>query len=154
MVKNGRDASPATARARSVFPVPGGPTSSAPLGSRPPSRVKRDGSLRKSIVSCSSSFASSHPATSAKVTLGVSPESSFAFDFPNENAREPPACICRNQKSIRPNRKIHGNAPASSPIQFGRASSASMATPLFSSRVSRSSPASTGTLVQNSRPES
>src|SRR6266487_6474540 len=33
--KNGRPASPATALASSVFPVPGGPTSKAPLGSRP-----------------------------------------------------------------------------------------------------------------------
>src|ERR1035437_1686315 len=35
--KNGTLASPATARASSVLPVPGGPTSSTPLGSRPPS---------------------------------------------------------------------------------------------------------------------
>ena len=36
--KNGTPASPATARASSVLPVPGGPTSSTPLGGRPPSR--------------------------------------------------------------------------------------------------------------------
>ncbi len=36
-LKNGTSASPATARASSVFPVPGGPTSSTPLGMRPPS---------------------------------------------------------------------------------------------------------------------
>ena len=35
--KNGTPASPATARASSVFPVPGGPTSSAPFGTRAPS---------------------------------------------------------------------------------------------------------------------
>src|SRR4026209_2693717 len=34
MEKNGRPASPATALARSVLPVPGGPGSSAPLGRR------------------------------------------------------------------------------------------------------------------------
>ena len=38
------------------------------------------------MISCSSTFASSAPATSAKVTFGVSAVRSFAFDFPNENA--------------------------------------------------------------------
>ena len=36
--KNLTPASPATARASSVLPVPGGPTSSTPLGTRAPSR--------------------------------------------------------------------------------------------------------------------
>ena len=36
--KNGTPASPATARASSVLPVPGGPASSTPLGTRAPSR--------------------------------------------------------------------------------------------------------------------
>ena len=89
--KNGLPASPATARASSVFPVPGGPTTSTPLGSRPPSRWKRCGSLRNSIISSSSALASSHPATSWNVTLGVSPVRSLAFDLPKENARLPPA---------------------------------------------------------------
>ena len=35
--KNGAPASPATARASSVLPVPGRPESSTPLGIRPPS---------------------------------------------------------------------------------------------------------------------
>jgi hypothetical protein len=35
MEKNGTLASPATARARSVLPVPGGPTSRTPLGILP-----------------------------------------------------------------------------------------------------------------------
>jgi hypothetical protein len=43
------------------------------------------------MISCSSVFASSHPATSAKVSFGV-PVRSFAFDLPNANARfRPPA---------------------------------------------------------------
>ena len=66
--KNATWASPASALARSVFPVPGGPTSSTPLGSLPPSALKRPGSFRNRMISCSSSFASSSPATSAKVT--------------------------------------------------------------------------------------
>ena len=36
--KNGTRASPATARASSVLPVPGGPESSTPRGIRPPRR--------------------------------------------------------------------------------------------------------------------
>ncbi|KAF7045127.1 hypothetical protein CFC21_054263 [Triticum aestivum] len=37
--KKGTPASPATALANMVFPVPGGPTSKRPFGSLPPSRV-------------------------------------------------------------------------------------------------------------------
>ena len=38
IVKKGTLASPAIARASNVFPVPGGPTSKAPFGIRPPKR--------------------------------------------------------------------------------------------------------------------
>ena len=68
MEKKGTPASPATARASSVFPVPGGPTSSTPFGSLAPRRPKRAGVFRKSITSASSSLASSTPATSEKRT--------------------------------------------------------------------------------------
>jgi hypothetical protein len=60
--KNGTPASPATALASSVLPVPGAPTSSTPW------RVYFSGSLRKSTTSTSSFSASSMPATSPKVT--------------------------------------------------------------------------------------
>ena len=66
--KNGASASPATARASSVLPVPGGPAKSTPWGMRPPSRWYLAGVRRKSTTSDSSSVASSMPATSAKVT--------------------------------------------------------------------------------------
>ena len=36
IVKNGTSASPATALASNVFPVPGGPTSKTPFGILPP----------------------------------------------------------------------------------------------------------------------
>ena len=49
--KNGRSASPATARANSVFPVPGGPTNNTPLGSRPPNLANFSGDRRNSIIS-------------------------------------------------------------------------------------------------------
>jgi hypothetical protein len=67
--KNGTPASPATARASSVLPVPGGPTSRIPFGMRAPSRPNDVGSRRKATTSCSSNFASSTPATSLKVTF-------------------------------------------------------------------------------------
>ena len=69
--KKGTPASPATARASSVLPVPGGPTSSTPLGMRPPMRVYFSGVLRNSTISRSSSSASSTPATSAKPHLHI-----------------------------------------------------------------------------------
>ena len=91
MEKNGTPASPAIARASSVLPVPGGPISSTPLGIRPPSRVNFLGSFRKATISCSSSFDSSIPATSAKVTLFEFSVISFAFDLPKLIALPPPA---------------------------------------------------------------
>ena len=69
MKKNGTFASPATARASSVLPHPGGPSSSTPLGIRPPSRWYFFGLRRNSTISLSSSFASSTPATSANVVF-------------------------------------------------------------------------------------
>ena len=61
MLKNGTPASPATARAISVLPVPGGPTSSTPRGMRAPSELNFSGYLRNSTTSWSSVFASSTP---------------------------------------------------------------------------------------------
>ena len=55
--KKGTSASPATAFASNVLPVPGGPTRSAPLGILPPSVVYFFGFLRKSTISMTSSFA-------------------------------------------------------------------------------------------------
>ena len=69
MEKNGTLASPAMALASSVLPVPGGPTSSAPLGMRPPRRWYFLGFFRKSTSSISSALASSTPATSLNVVL-------------------------------------------------------------------------------------
>ena len=69
MKKNGTFASPATARASSVLPHPGGPSSSTPFGMRPPSRWYFFGFFRKSTTSRSSSFASSTPATSLKLVF-------------------------------------------------------------------------------------
>ena len=72
MLKNGTSASPAMALASSVLPQPGGPSSSTPRGMRPPSFWKRLGFFRNSTISETSSFASSMPATSAKVACALS----------------------------------------------------------------------------------
>ena len=66
--KKGTFASPATAFARSVLPVPGGPTRSAPFGSFAPILTYLPGLCKKSTTSCKDSFASSCPATSLNVT--------------------------------------------------------------------------------------
>ncbi len=65
--KKGTLASPATALASKVLPVPGGPTKSAPLGSLAPIFAYLPGLCKKSTTSCRDSFASSSPATSLKV---------------------------------------------------------------------------------------
>ena len=65
--KKGTPASPATAFAKRVLPVPGGPTRSAPLGILPPKSVYFIGFLRNSTISCTSCLAPSCPATSLKV---------------------------------------------------------------------------------------
>jgi hypothetical protein len=105
--KNGTFASPAMALASSVLPVPGGPTSSTPLGILPPSFWNFCGSLRKSMISRSSSFASSTPATSWKVTLFCFSLMSRARALPNDSALAPPPCIWRMKKIHTPmNRSI------------------------------------------------
>src|SRR5437764_6618165 len=99
--KNGALASPATARASSVLPVPGGPNSSTPFGIFAPRAWYLAGFCRKCLISCSSSAASSAPATSANVVFGVSLEISFALDLPKLSTREPPPCICDMNSSSR-----------------------------------------------------
>ena len=89
--KNGTPASPATALANKVFPVPGGPTNNAPLGIFPPSSVYLWGFFKNSTISCTSCFAPSCPATS----LNVIPRSfafsySFALLFPTLKMPPPP----------------------------------------------------------------
>jgi hypothetical protein len=67
--KNGTSASPAIALASSVLPQPGEPTSSTPRGMFPPSFANFPGFFRNSMISRSSSLASSMPATSSNVTF-------------------------------------------------------------------------------------
>jgi len=51
MLKKGTSASPATALASKVLPVPGGPTSNTPEGARAPSFINLSGLLSSSCIS-------------------------------------------------------------------------------------------------------
>ena len=81
-----------TARASNVFPVPGGPNSSTPLGIFAPIDWNFCGLSRNSLISRSSSTASSAPATSSKVTFGWSLLTIFAFALPTigSESNKPP----------------------------------------------------------------
>ena len=115
--KNGTFASPATARASSVLPVPGGPISNTPFGIRPPSFWNFCGSLRNSMISCSSSFGSSTPATSLKVTFFCALDDSLARLLPNDSALLPPDCTCRMKKIQKPTMSRIGAQEYSSVVQ-------------------------------------
>ena len=108
--KNGTPASPATARASSVLPVPGGPYSSTPLGMRAPSAWNFFGFSRNSLISCSSSTASSTPATSLKPIFGESGVIRFARDLPKDMTFEPPPCTWFMRKIQKPNRRTNGSS--------------------------------------------
>ncbi len=63
------------------------------MGILAPTAWNLAGSCRNSLISCSSSTASSTPATSANVVLGMSLEASLARDLPKLMTREPPPCM-------------------------------------------------------------
>ncbi len=123
MLKNGTSASPAMARARSVFPVPGAPIRSTPFGILPPNRVNFLGSFKKDTISASSSLDSSIPATSSNVTLWVLSDMSRARLFPKERALPPPACIWRIKNIQTPISRSIGNHDTKSVIYQGESSS-------------------------------
>ena len=88
--KNGTLASPATALASRVLPVPGGPTSNTPFGILPPKVVYFFGSFKKDTISSTSCLAPARPATSLKVTLSfLSLSKTCALAFPT--LKIPPA---------------------------------------------------------------
>ncbi|COP81994.1 Uncharacterised protein [Streptococcus pneumoniae] len=88
--KNGAPASPATARASNVLPVPGGPTSKTPFGILDPICLNFLLSFKKSTISTSSCFSSSAPATSEKRTRRLLLSYIFALDLPKFIIRPPP----------------------------------------------------------------
>jgi hypothetical protein len=68
------------------------------LGILAPIAWNLPGACRNSLISWSSSIASSAPATSAKVVFGVSLVMSLAFDLPKFITRDPPPCIWLSRK--------------------------------------------------------
>ena len=66
------------------------------------------------MISWSSSMASSAPATSANVVLGVSLLTSLALDLPNCMTRLPPPCIWFMKKKSRPRMMMNGRNAMSS----------------------------------------
>ena len=114
MLKNGTPASPATARAISVLPVPGGPTSSTPRGMRAPSELNFSGYLRNSTTSWSSVLASSTPATSLNVTTVLLPRNIRARLLPNDRAWLLVPWAWRIMKKMKPPMTSSGSRPVSS----------------------------------------
>ena len=88
--KKGTPASPATALARRVLPVPGGPTRRTPFGILAPISLNFLGFFKNSTSSSSSAFSSSAPATSVKRVFRPSSVSFFAFAFPKPIVESPP----------------------------------------------------------------
>src|SRR5262249_13764577 len=127
-LKNGTCASPATARASSVLPVPGGPTSRTPFGIRPPRLVYFFGVLRNSTISLSSSSASSTPATSVKRTFTSSSEYALARLRANDmtppsappiRRRKNPQIATKNTSgTIQPTSSSGSQRLATSPLYF------------------------------------
>ena len=137
MEKKGTPASPATALARSVFPVPGGPTRSAPLGIFPPSSVYFSGFFKKSTISCTSCLAPSCPATSLKVTCGpFSLSYSLALDFPTLKMPPLPPIppMLRIRRNQMPKNRKMGSMPVRNCRQKGLCSSY-VTLPLYCVRV-------------------
>jgi hypothetical protein len=110
--KKGTPASPATARARRVLPVPGGPTSRTPLGIFAPSAWNLPGFARNSLISWSSSTASSTPATSLNVMRGWSRVMRLAFALPNDITLLLPPCICWRKNHMKPTMSTIGSSCA------------------------------------------
>ena len=91
ILKNGTPASPATALASNVLPVPGWPTNKTPFGILAPISVNFFGVFKNSTISSNSSFSSSTPATSLNVTFVFSaPFVILALLLPNDIVLFPP----------------------------------------------------------------
>ena len=116
MEKKGTPASPATALASRVFPVPLAPIKSTPFGILAPMSKNFFGFLRKSTISKSSALASFAPATSANVTFCASSsgETRRAIDLPKVSACIPPALTCRDRYQIIPKRRSTGTRSGAS----------------------------------------
>ena len=86
----------------------GGRRGARPWGSWPPWPGTSAGTARNSLISSSSSTASSQPATSSNVTLGWSFCTCLACDLPNCITRLPPPWSCKRMKMKRPKSSRYG----------------------------------------------
>jgi hypothetical protein len=77
---------------------------------RAPSAWNFFGFSRNSLISCSSSTASSTPATSLKPIFGESGVIRFARDLPKDMTFEPPPCTWFIRKIQKPNRRTNGSS--------------------------------------------
>ena len=68
------------------------------------------------MISCSSSTASSQPATSLNVTLGESTLTRFALLLPKLMTLEPPPCIWFMMKIQNPMMRMNGRMNVSAPV--------------------------------------
>mmetsp|Transcript_4198 Transcript_4198/g.17758 ORF Transcript_4198/g.17758 Transcript_4198/m.17758 type:complete len:300 (+) Transcript_4198:1431-2330(+) len=124
LAKNLTLASPATARARRVFPVPGGPERRTPLGMCAPMLANLPGLLRYSTTSLSSSLASSTPTTSSKrvsgmsATAPLSPLSMSPMPPPPPLGMPPPVALCI-AKRMAPTPSTQTSPPKSMRIASG-----------------------------------
>jgi hypothetical protein len=66
------------------------------------------GFCRKSLISCSSSIASSAPATSANVVFGLSLLTTLALDLPKAMTPRPPPCMELNSQNSRRSSRTKG----------------------------------------------
>ena len=110
MVKNGTPASPATALANKVLPVPGGPANKTPFGMVAPILVNLPGSFKNSTTSVNSCFASSAPATSLNLTFTLPSPIILARLLPKFITRPPPPWVCCIMKKNTTTRMIIGIA--------------------------------------------
>mmetsp|Transcript_41247 Transcript_41247/g.69397 ORF Transcript_41247/g.69397 Transcript_41247/m.69397 type:complete len:313 (+) Transcript_41247:1978-2916(+) len=149
--KKGTPASPATALANRVLPVPGGPASRQPLGILAPSFVYFSGLFKKSTTSCNSSLAPSTPATSSKRTPVSGTSWNLDLDFPKSMGPPamppiPPAPPAspepRRRMAKRPSSRSPGNSnelrAAKGPPLSAVPSETEMSTPFFARVSTRS----------------
>ena len=123
MVKNGTPASPATALASKVFPVPGGPTRRTPFGILAPTWMYFFGAFKKSTISSSSSFSSFRPATCPNVIFLSTSVLSLARLLPKfmALALAPPPCrfISRNISRTPPRTRSIGTIVVANQLSCG-----------------------------------
>jgi len=110
IVKNGTLASPATARAINVLPVPGGPTSSTPRGNPPAEALEffrdRAGTRRSPA---DPAWPRRHRRRLRTWTRPCASVSILARDLPKPIALPAPPCICRDRKIHTPISAMNGS---------------------------------------------